>query len=90
MQRDPEIIKYEEDSQVLIASRYRLLVFIADHTTSLYGTIRSYAAWIGAVTDSDVGTSALEVMQEMVVEALSYDRPLNHRGRARSLRHRRV
>ncbi|HEY6542029.1 MAG TPA: sigma-70 family RNA polymerase sigma factor [Ktedonobacteraceae bacterium] len=72
MQREPEIIKHEEDSRVLIASRYRLLVFIADHTTSLYGTIRSYVARLGAVTGGDIGSSALEVMQEMVVEALSH------------------
>lgn len=72
MQREPEIIKHEEDPQVLLASRYRLLVFIADHTPSLYGTIRSYVVRLGVVTDSNIGTSALEVMQEMVVEALSH------------------
>ncbi len=72
MQREPEAIKHEEDSQAFVASRYRLLVFIADHTTPLYGTIRSYVARMEPVPSIDTGSVALEVMQEMVVEALSH------------------
>ncbi len=72
MQSEPETIKNEEDSQVLAANRYRLLVFIADHTTPLYGTIRSYVARLGLAPGIDIASVALEVMQEMVVEALGH------------------
>lgn len=72
MQSEPETIKNEEDSQVLAANRYRLLVFIANHTTPLYGTIRSYVARLGLARGIDTASVELEVMQEMVVEVLSH------------------
>jgi len=72
VQSEPETIKNKEDFQVLTTNRYQLLVFITDHTSPLYGTIRSYVARMGLAPGIDSGSVALEVMQEMVVEALGH------------------
>ena len=61
MQSEPETIKNEKDFQVLAANRYRLLVFIADHTTPLYGTIRSYVARLGLAPGIDTALLPVSV-----------------------------
>jgi hypothetical protein len=72
VQSEPETIKNEEDSQVLAANRYRLLVFIANHTTPLYGTIRSYVARLGLAPGIDTASVELEVMQEIKVRLICH------------------
>ncbi len=62
----------EQDTLDLAARKHRLLTFIAEHTTPLYGTIRSYVVRLGLVSGTDAQGMALEVMQEVVVEALSH------------------
>jgi RNA polymerase sigma factor (sigma-70 family) len=61
-----------ENSQILAATKHRLMIFISGHTNSLYGTIRSYVVRLGLAPGTDVQSVALEVMQEVVVEALSH------------------
>lgn len=72
MQSNSQAMNRERDTQELAARKHLLLTFIADHTTPLYGTIRSYVIRLGLVSGTDIQDTALEVMQEVVVEALSH------------------
>lgn len=72
MQNEPETINGGQDAQELAVIKHHLLVFISDHTAPLYGTIRSYVVRLGLVSGTDVQGIALEVMQEVVVEALGH------------------
>jgi len=72
VQNEPETINGGQDAQEPAAIKHRLLVFISDHTAPLYGTIRSYVVRLGLVSGTDVQGIALEVMQEVVVEALGH------------------
>jgi DNA-directed RNA polymerase specialized sigma24 family protein len=72
VQREPETIEDGEDFQALASTRHRLLLFLSDRTPSLYGTIRSYVVRLGLAPGADAQSVALEVMQQMVIEALGH------------------
>jgi RNA polymerase sigma factor (sigma-70 family) len=72
VQSEPETINSGQDAQDFAAKKHCLLTFISDHSIPLYGTIRSYVVRLGLVSGTDVQGVALEVMQEVVVEALSH------------------
>ena len=53
-------------------ARERLLTCLQEHTAALLGVIRAYVARFGLARGGEVGPVALEVFQEMVVEALAH------------------
>lgn len=53
-------------------SRHQLIEFIADNTGALLGSIRSYVQRMGLAGGEKVANVAVEVLQEVVIEALDH------------------
>jgi RNA polymerase sigma factor (sigma-70 family) len=58
----------------------KLIEFIADNVASLLGIIRSYVTRMGLAHGEEVSAVALEVLQEVVLEALSHADRFNPTG----------
>lgn len=60
----------------------KLIEFIADNVASLLGIIRSYVMRMGLAHGEDVPAVSLEVLQEVVLEALGHKDRFNPTGQA--------
>jgi RNA polymerase sigma-70 factor, ECF subfamily len=54
------------------SSKQRLAEFLAEHAAALLGTLRSYVWRMGLARGEDVAPAAVEVLQDVVIEALNH------------------
>jgi RNA polymerase sigma factor (sigma-70 family) len=62
------------------SDKIRLVEFITDNVASLLGIIRSYVQRMGLAKGEDVSAVAVEVLQEVVLEALDHEDRFNPAG----------
>lgn len=62
------------------SSKQRLVEFLTDNTALLLGTLRSYVQRMGLARREEVAAAAVEVLQEVVIEALDHADRFNPAG----------
>ena len=65
---------------ITASDKTKIIEFINDNTASLLGVIRSYVKRMGLVSGEDVPAVAVEVLQEVVLEALDHADRFNPTG----------
>ena len=65
---------------VTTSDNTKIIEFITDNVASLLGIIRSYVKRMGLASGEDVSAVALEVLQEVVLEALDHADRFNPKG----------
>jgi len=65
---------------VTASDNTKIIEFISDNVASLLGIIRSYVKRMGLASGEEVSTVALEVLQEVVLEALDHADRFNPTG----------
>jgi len=71
---EPDIAQNQEQATPVKpgSPRHQLIDFIADNTGPLLGTVRSYVQRMGLARGNEVANVAVEVLQEVVIEALDH------------------
>jgi RNA polymerase sigma factor (sigma-70 family) len=62
------------------SSKQRLVEFLTDNIAPLLGTLRSYVRRMGLARGEEVATAAVEVLQDVVIEALDHADRFNPTG----------
>jgi RNA polymerase sigma factor (sigma-70 family) len=69
-----------QTSTITASNNIRLVEFITDNVASLLGILRSYVRRMGLARGEDVQAVAVEVLQEVVIEALAHADRFNPNG----------
>ncbi len=69
---------------VTASDNMRLIEFITDNVASLLGILRSYVRRMGLARGEEVPAVAVEVLQEVVIEALDHADRFNPTARSRN------
>ncbi|HZU70212.1 MAG TPA: sigma-70 family RNA polymerase sigma factor [Ktedonobacteraceae bacterium] len=62
------------------SNKERIVEFLADNAAALLGTLRSYVQRMGVARGEEVTATAIEVLQEVVIEALDHADRFNPSG----------